>query len=66
VAQFDGPASPAPEAVNDAFGQACHGGQLGAARSLLGRGADPNAVPGRTTATPLDIATTSGADELVA
>jgi len=40
-------ATPAPQAddVNEAFWQACHGGQLRAAERLLAAGADINAVP---------------------
>jgi uncharacterized protein len=55
-------AAPAPsvEEVNDAFWQACHGGQLRAAAYLLARGADVNWVPDYTSDTPLDMA--SGRD----
>lgn len=49
---------PAPSAaeVNEAFWQACHGGQRRVAEYLLARGADINAVPGYAERTPLDIA----------
>lgn len=55
------------EATDRAFWNACHGGQLPAARFLFARGADPNAVPPWGT-TPLDAATASKVqnDELVA
>jgi uncharacterized protein len=51
-------ASPAPtgEELNDAFWQACHGGQRRAAARLLDAGADINWVPFHTESTPLDIA----------
>jgi ankyrin repeat protein len=62
---FAGPDRPAPEAVNDAFWQACHGGQREAAEYLLNRGADLNWIPAWTKETPLDIARSSGAEELV-
>lgn len=48
---------PPQEGLDEAFWQACHGGQLRTARLLLARGADINASPeygeGQT---PLDIA----------
>jgi len=37
---------PAAEDLNEAFWQACHGGQRRAAELLLNHGADPSAVPG--------------------
>ena len=46
---------PRREQVTEAFWQACHGGQLQAARYLLERGADLNWI-GYDEATPLDIA----------
>jgi ankyrin repeat protein len=52
--------------VNRVFWQACHGGQRGCAEYLLDRGADPNWVPPWEPLTPLDAATRSGADDLVA
>ena len=62
---FTGPATPTPEAVNDAFWQACHGGQRQAAEYLLACGADLNWVPGWTEKTPLDIAESQDANDLV-
>ncbi|MGH3254316.1 MAG: ankyrin repeat domain-containing protein [Streptosporangiaceae bacterium] len=47
---------PPPEEINDAFWQACHGGQRRMAEYLLARGADINAVPDHNRSTPLDIA----------
>jgi ankyrin repeat protein len=49
---------PAPTAaeVNDAFWQACHGGQRRVAQYLLERGADLNWVPDYAHGTPLDVA----------
>lgn len=52
--------APSPDAVNDAFWQACHGGQRRVAEYLLTRGADLNWTPDRSTATPLDIAGSPG------
>ena len=46
---------PAPAAVTEAFWQACHGGQLPAARSLLERGADIGWI-GYDDSTALDMA----------
>jgi ankyrin repeat protein len=42
--------------LDEAFYQACHGGQLRMAALLLSRGADVNAKPGYSNGTPLDIA----------
>ena len=56
---------PAPDAVNEAFWQACHGGQRQAAEYLLACGADPNRVPEWTKETPLDIAQSQNANNLV-
>ena len=47
---------PSTEDVNDAFWQACHGGQLRAADVLLGRGAEVNWIPDYARGTGLDIA----------
>jgi ankyrin repeat protein len=63
--RFAGAAKPTPEAVNDAFWQACHGGQRRVAEYLLDRGADLNWIPGWAKETPLDMAECSGADDLV-
>jgi uncharacterized protein len=52
-------ASPAPttDEINEAFWQACHGGQRRTAEYLLTHGADMNATPGYAAGrTPLDIA----------
>jgi hypothetical protein len=56
---------PPPEAVTEAFWQACHGDQRAAAEYLLERGADINWI-GYDRLTPLDTARRSGADELAA
>jgi len=42
--------------VNDAFWQACHGGQRRVAELLLARGADVNWIPDYAERTPLDTA----------
>jgi uncharacterized protein len=47
---------PSAEEVNNAFWQACHGGQRRAAELLLGRGADPDWVPDYAEGAGLDIA----------
>jgi uncharacterized protein len=39
-------AGPAADELNEAFWQACHGGQRRAAELLLNRGADPGKIPG--------------------
>jgi ankyrin repeat protein len=64
-AHFASAAKPAPEAVSDAFWQACHGGQRRAAEFLLAHGADLNWIPGWTKETPLDIAVSHNANDLV-
>jgi uncharacterized protein len=51
--------------INAAFWQACHGGQLAVAEFLLARGADKNWIPPWAKQTPLDIARSSDADQLV-
>jgi len=60
-----GPAKPTPDALNDAFWQAYHGGQRRTAEYLLARGADLNWVPRWAKQTPLDIAECSDANDLV-
>ena len=65
AAHLSGPAKPTPDEVNDAFWQACHGGQRPAAEYLLARGADLNRAPGWTKETPLDIAESAEAKDLV-
>jgi ankyrin repeat protein len=62
---FAGPASVSPDEVSAAFWQACHGGQRRAAEYLLARGADLNWVPDWAKQTPLDMAESSGADDLI-
>jgi hypothetical protein len=47
---------PTAEEVNDAFWQACHGGQRRAAELLLGRGADVNWIPDYAEGPGLDMA----------
>jgi uncharacterized protein len=48
---------PSQEGLDEAFWQACHGGQLRTARLVLARGARINAIPGYGDGqTPLDIA----------
>lgn len=42
---LDGAPSPSADDLNEAFWQACHGGQRRAAERLLAAGADPDAVP---------------------
>jgi ankyrin repeat protein len=51
---------PIPEEINEAFWQACHGGQRRAAEYLLDRGADVNAIPGYSDISALDIARDPG------
>lgn len=55
-AYLDTPPPPTPEQLGEAFWQACHGGQRRMAEFLLARGADPNATPGYTDRSPLDVA----------
>lgn len=47
---------PSEEEINEAFWQACHGGQRRVAEYLLGLGADLNATQDYADGTPLDIA----------
>ena len=47
---------PTQEEIDQAFWQACHGGQRRTAEFLLARGADINAIPDYTKDTPLDVA----------
>ena len=51
-------ADPPPTAadINEAFWQACHGGQRRMAEHLLARGADINATPDYASETPLQVA----------
>ena len=48
------------DAIDEAFWQACHGGQRRMAEYLLGRGANINATPGYSGSTPLQVATQPG------
>ncbi len=48
--------APAPAEINDAFWQACHGGQRRVAELLLARGADINWIPDYAKRTPLGVA----------
>jgi uncharacterized protein len=62
VEQFLAAGTPAQDDLDEAFWQACHGGQLRMAALLLARGANINATPGYSDGqTPLDIA--AGMDE---
>jgi ankyrin repeat protein len=47
---------PTQEELDEAFWQACHGGQLRMAALLLARGADINAIPSYSDQAPLDVA----------
>jgi hypothetical protein len=62
---FAGNPPPSPVEVSNAFWQACHGGQRQAAEFLLARGADLNWVPTWAKQTPLDMAESYGATDLV-
>jgi len=58
-------AEPPQEDIDRAFWQACHGGQLRAARYLLDRGAALNWIPTWENCTPLDAAARNGATDLL-
>jgi uncharacterized protein len=51
-------ATPPPSAddINEAFWQACHGGQRRTAERLLASGADLSATPGYSEQTPAEVA----------
>ena len=61
---FDNPIPPAPADITESFWQACHGGQHQAAEYLFNRGAELNWI-GYNEQTALDIAKSSGADDMV-
>jgi uncharacterized protein len=61
---FAGPGTPSPETVNEAFWQACHGGQRQAAEYLLAHGAELNWIPDWANQTPLDVAESQDSNEL--
>jgi ankyrin repeat protein len=48
--------APSPEDLNEAFWQACHGGQRRAAERLANAGADTTATPGYSDQTPAQVA----------
>lgn len=51
---------PGPDVINEAFWQACHGGQRRTAEYLLGRGADPMFQPPYAAQSALVVAGSSG------
>ena len=55
-------ATPPPSAddINEAFWQACHGGQSRTAERLLASGADLSATPGYSDQTPAEAAAAPG------
>ena len=57
---------PQPEELSGPFSNACHGGQLAAARYLLAHGADLNWPAPWSGQTPLDIAEQAGWSDVVA
>ena len=61
---FTGDSKPSADEITNAFWNACHGGQLEAARYLLAHGATLNWV-GHGGLTPLDAAARNGGEELV-
>jgi uncharacterized protein len=64
--RIDADPPPRPEEVSGAFWNACHGGQLAAARHLLAHGADLNWSAPWSGQTPLDIAEQAGRRDVVA
>ena len=50
------PPAPTPDDIDEAFWQACHGGQRRTAERLLASGADPGATPGYSDQTAAQIA----------
>lgn len=61
---FTNGSAPSPEAVTNAFWNACRGGHRPTAEFLLDQGADLNWV-GHDDKTPLEMAQESGADDLI-
>jgi ankyrin repeat protein len=59
-------ARPPPETLSGPFWNACHGGQLAAAQTLLAHGADLNWPAPWSGQTPLDIAEKAGWADLAA
>jgi uncharacterized protein len=51
---------PSPDDINEAFWQACHGGQRRAAERLLASGADPGATPGYSDQAAVEVAAALG------
>ena len=51
---------PSRDELDEAFWQACHGGQRRTAEYLLGKGANIDAVPGYSSESALDIAASLG------
>jgi uncharacterized protein len=60
--------APTPDEINEAFWQACHGGQRRTAERLLASGADPSYTPGYSDQTAVQIAQDLGTqrDSLIA
>jgi ankyrin repeat protein len=48
--------APTPDDITEAFWQACHGGQRRAAERLLASGADPDATPGYSDQSAIEVA----------
>ncbi|MFJ3914017.1 hypothetical protein [Streptomyces vinaceus] len=65
VAEFLAAGSVPADELTAAFWSACHGGQLSTARYLLSERVDLDWI-GYGAATPLDIALTSGNEDLIA
>jgi uncharacterized protein len=65
---FSQPTPPTPAEIDAAFWQACHGGQRRTAEYLLGRGANPRAIPDYARDSALEIAASpdTGRQALVA
>lgn len=63
---FSENAGPKVDEISRAFWYSCHGGQRSAVEYLLARGADLNWIPNWERRTPLDAASRSRADDVVA